>query len=560
LGYAGHGCGCVTGLVGRLRESGQALARVFGNPGLRRLQLAFVGSIVGDWAYAVAVAVYAFDQGGATAVGLLGVVRYLTMAVALPFASVLADRYPRRRVMLATDCVRAGLVFAAAGVIAAGGPSLLVYALAIATALAGTAFRPAQAALLPVLAGDPAELTAANVASSVIESVGFFAGPALGGLLLAVANVQTVYVVNALTFLWSAAIIFTLHSPEDAAAKEKTVEQREPFRRHASAGFRAILGDRNLRLIIGVFCAQTVVAGALVVIVVTLALDQLHISQSGVGYLNAVLGVGGLVGGFVALVLAQRGRLARDFGVGVLLWSAPLLAVAAWPNVGVAAAAMALIGVGNSLVDVNAYTILQRAVPDDVMGRVFGAMGSAIIGAMALGSLIMPILIRTIGLRPGLVALGGTVVAVVILALAGLRRIDVTVLAPAGLDLLRRVSLLAPLPEPIIERLARALDPVDASAGDVLIREGDEGDRVYIIDEGNVVISKEGRFIARLGPADYFGEIALLRDVPRQATATAETDVRIYALDRDVFIPAVTGHHDVEELAETSMTTRLAML
>jgi len=244
----------------------------------------------------------------------------------------------------------------------------------------------------------------------------------------------------------------------------------------------------------------------------------------------------------------------------VLLWSAPLLAVAAWPTVGVAAAAMVLIGLGNSLVDVNAYTILQRAVSDDVMGRVFGAMGSALIGAMALGSLVMPILIKTIGLRAGLVVLGGTVVAVVLVALTGLRRIDTSVLAPVGLDLLRQVSIFAPLPEPIIERLARALDPVEASAGHVVMTEGDEGDRVFIIETGNVVVSKDGRFVARLGPADFFGEIALLRDVPRTATVTAETDVRMYALDRDVFLPAVTGHHDVEELAETAMTTRLAML
>ena len=87
-------------------------------------------------------------------------------------------------------------------------------------------------------------------------------------------------------------------------------------------------------------------------------------------------------------------------------------------------------------------------------------------------------------------------------------------LAPAGLDLLRRVSILAQLPEPIIERLARALDPVEAGAGDIVIREGDEGDRFFIIEHGNVVISKSGRFVARLGPADYCGEIALLRDVP----------------------------------------------
>ena len=147
-----------------------------------------------------------------------------------------------------------------------------------------------------------------------------------------------------------------------------------------------------------------------------------------------------------------------------------------------------------------------------------------------------------------------------LLALAGLRRIDLTALAPPGLELVRRISIFTALPEPILERLARALIRVEGKPGDVLIREGDEGDRFYAIEEGTVVVSKEGRWVADLGPGDYFGEIALLKDVPRTATVTAKTDAKLYALERDVFIPAVTGHHDVQELAETAMTTRLAML
>jgi MFS family permease len=548
----------------KLRESGQALASVFRNTGLRRVELAFVGSIVGDWAYAVAVAVYAFDQGGTTAVGVLAVIRYVSMALILPVASILADRFPRKFVMLGSDLMRAALVFAAAAVIAAGGPALAVYALAIATAIAATPFRSAQAALLPGLARDPGELTAANVASSTIESVGFFAGPALGGILLAVSDIQTVYIFNAVTFLWSAAFTIRIPPPLTAGSEEQEEEQKAEegpgFFATASAGFRAIIGDRNLRLLIGVFCAQTVVAGALMVIVVALALDELDLGQSGVGYLDAVLGVGGLVGGFVALVLAQRGKLALDFGIGVMLWSAPLLAIAAWPTVWMAIVAMVLIGLGNSLVDINAFTILQRVVPDEVLGRVFGAMESALIGAMAGGALLMPLLINTMGLRAGLLVVGGGVAILVLVSLAGLHRIDKTVLAPVGRDLLARISLFGPLPEAIIERLARALIPVQATAEQVVIEEGGEGDRFYVIEEGTVVVSKDGRWVARLGPGDFFGEIALLRDVPRTATVTAETDVKLYALERDVFIPAVTGSHDVEELADTAMATRLAML
>ncbi len=548
----------MAGFGDKLRESRRALASVFSNPGLRRIQLAFVGSIVGDWAYAIAVAVYAYDQGGPAAVGLLGVARYFSMALVLPLASTLADRYPRKWVMLASDVLRAALVLLAAAVIAADGPPLAVYGLAIVTAIVGTCFRPAQAALLPGLARDPGELTAANVASSTIESVGFFLGPALGGVLLAVADIEVVYVVNAATFLWSAVFIAGLHAVPIATKND--ADKHPSLLRGASAGFAAILGARDLRLVVGVYCAQTLVAGASLVFVVTLALDELDLGSAGVGYLNAVMGIGGLVGGFVALVLAQRGRLARDFGFGVLLWSAPLLAVAAWPSVGTAAVAMVLIGLGNSVVDINAYTILQRTVPDEVMGRVFGAMESAVIGAMACGALVMPLLIEAFGIRVALAVVGGGVAAVVVLALAGLRRIDRTALAPAGLDLVRGITILGALPEPILERLARALIPVEARAGDVVIHEGHEGDRFYVIEEGTVVVSKERRWVAQLGPGDYFGEIALLRDVPRTATVTAETDVKLRALERDVFISAVTGHHDVQELAETAMATRLAML
>jgi CRP-like cAMP-binding protein len=179
---------------------------------------------------------------------------------------------------------------------------------------------------------------------------------------------------------------------------------------------------------------------------------------------------------------------------------------------------------------------------------------------MAGGALLMPLLIETIGIRAGMAVLGGVVSLVVIVALAGLRRIDATALAPAGLDLLRRIAIFEVLPEPILERLARALRPIHVEAGEVIIPEGAEGDLFYAIEEGKVVVSKEGRRVAELGPGDYFGEIALLRGVPRTATVTAQTDVKLQALERDVFIPAVTGHHDVQELAETHMATRLAML
>ena len=200
----------------QLRESASSFGDVLKNRNLRRINVALTGSVIGDWAYSIAIAVWAYREGGATAVGLFGVVRYITMAFAAPLLAALADRYPKKLVMIGADVVRAALVFGAVALIALDGPSLAVYALALATAWTGQAFRPAQAALLPSLATNPQELTGANVVASTIESVGFFLGPAIAGLLLAVADVEIVLAFNAMTFVWSAAMLAGL--PRSPAA------------------------------------------------------------------------------------------------------------------------------------------------------------------------------------------------------------------------------------------------------------------------------------------------------------------------------------------------------
>ncbi|MFN8022911.1 MAG: MFS transporter [Acidimicrobiales bacterium] len=546
----------------QFRESRAAIAGVVRNPGLRRLNVALVGSVIGDWAYAVAASVYAYSQGGATAVGLIGVARYVLVAVVAPFASLLADRLDRRRVMIVVDLVRGALVLTAAAIIETDGPAIAVYVLAIVVALVGTPFRPSQAALLPQLAEHPDELTAANVASSTIESVGFFVGPALAGLLLAVTDPAAVYAFDALTFVWSAVVVLGLRLPEGVSAVPKRAddEPSDGFLRESMAGYREILRSRDLRLVIGLYCAQTLVAGASLVFVVAIALDLLDLGDGGVGLLEAALGVGGLLGGAVALVLSRRGRLAADFGVGVALWALPLLLIAAWPVLPTALLAMATIGLANSVVDINASTILQRLVPDAVMGRVFGAMDSAVIGGMALGAAVMPLLLHTIGLRPGLAVIGGLVTLLVLLGSAGLARIDRHTLGPAGLEVLRRVPMLAALPEPVLERLARGSEQVRVPAGEVVFREGQAGDRFYVIESGRVDVAIRDQFVRSQTAGESFGEIALLRDVPRTATITAASDTVLRSIDRDLFLPAVTGHGASSEQAEHVVTWRLGIV
>ena len=367
------------GHVSRLREPLQALREVFRNPNLRRIQLAWVGSITGQYAYSIALAVYAYRHGGATAVGVLIVIRMVPAAVVSPFAAVVGDRSRRELVMLASDLVRAAAVAGSALLVLGGGPEALVYALAAIVSTVGTVFHPAQAALLPSLARSPEELSAANVASSSIESVGGFAGPALGGFVLAASSVQVAFVVTAATFLWSALMVARLRpdarapQPEEPAAAAGSTTMR----RELLAGFRTVFVEPELRLIVGLYSAQTVVAGGLGVLVVVMALRLLDLGNAGVGYLNSAVGIGGLVGAAVTLALVARRRLAADFGIGVVLWGVPLLVIGLWPRPVVALLMLGLLGLGNTLVDVSALTLLQRSVSNEVLARVFGVVERA---------------------------------------------------------------------------------------------------------------------------------------------------------------------------------------
>jgi len=385
----------------------------------------------------------------------------LPAAIASPFLAGLADRYSRKLVMVVTDAIRAALMIAAAVTIWQGWSAYVVYVIVALSTVAGTAFRPAQAALLPHLARNPAELTAANVASSTLEAVGAFIGPALGGILLAVTNIETVFAVNAVSFVWSALLVFAVRS-----GSEKPHEKEVGDHSHGGgvgAGFRALFASADLLVLTGLYTAQTLVAGALNVLVVVTALALLDVDSSGVGYLNAALGVGGLVGGFVALVLATRGRLAADFGIGIALFGITLALIGITSSVAVALLALALIGLANSIVDINALTIMQRAVPDEVLARVLGVLEGILIGSIGVGGLLAPLLIHVAGIRWALILTG---FLLPVLALAATRRllsIDRRTSAPAHSDLLRGIELLAPLPLATLEALAGSLSELSVA-------------------------------------------------------------------------------------------------
>jgi MFS family permease len=538
-------------------ESFVAFRDVFANARLRRLTLALTGSELGAWSASIVFAVVAFRAGGAGAVGVLALIRFLPAAFAAPLVSVVGDRHNRVLVMLSSDLLRALALGGAAVAAFADAPVGVIYGIAGFVTIVSTVFQPAQAALVPSLAETPTQLTATNVVSSTIESVASFAGPAIGGVVVGVAGAGTAFVVCAGMFAWSAFLISLLRGGkvEGAPPPPETLWQM------ATAGFRTILLDRTVRAIMTVFTAQFVVAGALSVLVVVVALRYLDIGEGGLGALNSALGVGGLVGAIGAMTLVGRRRLATAFGAGTVLWGAPIAIIAATGTPSAVFVLLALVGLANTIVDVAGFTLLQRVVPDEVLARVFGVLESLFLGMAALGGIGASLLVDHAGIRTALVVSGLVPAAAVVFTWRLLARIDAVAVAPlTETELLRRVPFLALLPPPTLEQLASRLVRLELPAGSEIIREGDVGDRFYVLGRGRASVTSGGRHVADAEEGGYFGEIALLRDVPRTASVTADTDVEVYALERDDFLAAVTGHAASVDAAGEVVASRLERL
>jgi MFS family permease len=530
-----------------------AFRGVFANRQVRKLQIADVGATLGGWAYAVALPVYAYHAGGARAVGILFFARFVFAALAAPWLGVAADRWSRRQLMLITDIFRAALCGGMTAVAVTSGNAYAVYVLAVLSSVASVAYSPAQGALLPLLVETPEELTAANVVSNTISSVGMFAGPALGGILLALSGPAAVFAFNGAVLVWSAA--FVVQVPRDKPP-ERT--ERPRLWPELTAGFSAVLRRPALRVIVGLTGAQTLTSGLLEVLLVVLAINLLHAGNAGVGWLNAAIGIGSIVGAFVVAVVAARRRLATGFALGIVVSVVPIALAAGVSTLAPALVLFGIIGAGSVLVEVGGITLLQRSTENEVLGRVFAVMETTILGALAIGSLVAPALVSWLGSKGALIATGVFLPPLLLPLWPSLRRIDAeAVIAEEPLELLRRIEIFAELPEPVLERLAGGATGVSTAAGQVVIALGEIGNHYYVIAAGRAVVEPEEGAKRELGPGEGFGEIALLRDVPRTATVRAVEPLQLYAIKRDDFLAAVTGHAPTLAAAENFVLSRL---
>ena len=526
------------------------LGTVGHNAELRRVELAFAAFNGAEWAVWIAMLVYAYEQGGATTAGLVALAQLVPAGLFAPVAAGRADRMRPGRVLAFGYAAQAVAMAATGAVLLASGPALLAYALAAVAATAVTITRPAQAALLPTLARTPDELTATNVVGGWIESVSMLAAPAAAGVLLGLGGPGWVFVTMAALAALGGVLVAPLAGPPPAGGREAATE----------SAWHLLTGAPQARLLVGLLGAQYVAIGALDVLYVVLAVSVLDLGGSGAGFLNAAFGAGGVAGIAATAALVGRARLAPALGVSIVVWGVAFGVLAAWPTVLGTFLLLTVAGGARSLFDVAGRTLLQRTAAPHVLARVFGLLEGLSMAGLAAGSLLAPALVGLGGPRTALLGLALLLPALALATRRSLAAADRAATVPVvQAGLLRALPIFAPLPGTQLERVARNLEPLTAAPGETVIRQGDVGDRFYVVASGELEALYDGNAVSQLGRGDGFGEIALLRDVPRTVTIVARTESALYALERDDFLDALTGSARARREAERIADERMAV-
>ncbi|MGH2406871.1 MAG: MFS transporter [Candidatus Limnocylindrales bacterium] len=519
-------------------------------PLVRLLGGEFISSI-GDWLYLVALLVLVYQESNdPVLLGIVGAARVLPYVLLSIPAGIVADRYDRRLVLLITDVARGLIMLAMAGLVMVHGPLWAIVSLAVLATCFSCFFGPTIGAYLPALVRDERELGPANSAWSTLDNLAFVIGPAVGGLLIGASGLTLAFLLNAVSFGFVAIVLWMLPSPARTAESTKAVQARAAD--EASKPRFESLGPHAVPLLglATVDATTSFVFGGLGVLTVLLAVDQLGAGEAGTGYLNAAVGVGGVIGALGSGAFVVRPGLRLPLIFGSLALALGVGALGLTQTLAPALIAMAIASAGSLITEVVSTTIFQRVIPDAIRGRALGAIATLGTLAYAAGSLVLPVAAGIFTIGPVLIASAGIVLVGVIVA-AGL------IGAAAGraptAEVMSAATRAADLPvftgvarSALIAAFARAAE-MDVPAGTVVVRQGAPADRFYVILEGTFVVDQAaapGAAAARLrsmGQDEVFGEIGLLTGAPRTATVTAEGHGRLLALEAADFLELVSS-------------------
>lgn len=547
-----------------------AYRKLAGNRPLVRLLAGEFISGIGNWLYLVALLVVIYRvSGDPVLLGLVGAARILPYVFLSVPAGILADRLDRRFVLITSDVARGLLMLVLAWLAQTGGSPVAMIVVAVLATCFATLFYPAIGAMIPALARDESEFGPANSANETLTMLAFVLGPAIGGILVAASDLAFAFLLNAISFAVSAAVVWGL--PPSKAQRAATIEAavvgsdvaagvEEASTATTSDGTRAQPVAREhvgawsaipRRAIAGVFAVDltgSFVAQSMLILIVILAGEVYRSGDEAVGWLNSAIGIGGVAGALVTSVLVLRRSLAPALLLGAVTAGLSILALSLTNDLRLAFVLLLVYAAAGIAIDVSDSTIFQRVVPDELRGRASGAWMTVNTLFQALGAATAPILFTVLGLSLmailGALVIAGGFAAVALIGPAAVRE-------PTTFELelmrARRLPVFVGLPAARLDHALRRLQHVTVPAGTVIVRQDEPADRFYIVSSGHVavtIVDRPGeaeRHIRDLGPDDVFGEIGLLTHAPRTATVTAIDDVVVLALAGHEFITLVSS-------------------
>jgi predicted MFS family arabinose efflux permease len=522
----------------------------------RNLLSGLVVSGTGNWLYNVALLVYVLDRTGSPGwVAAVSVAKLLPLILFSAIGGVLADRYDRRRVMLASDLIRAALMVALAATVVSDGFLVLVLAVVAVDSVVATPYFPAVGALTPSLVADE-DLAAANALTGVVDNITITLGPALGSVLLLMGSPSMAIALNAITFLVSALFVWRIRNSDvgDSDAEPESLRHR------LTTGVRAMTSSPDIMLLVLISLGFTLTFGMEIVLFPLIADELLSTGADGLGWLLGASGLGGVLGTWLAARLASRPRTGSILVAATILTALPLLALTVIGEPAIAYLVLLVEGVGFVVGDVITVTTIQRVAAGAVVGRVFGLLDTVFIAAILAGNLLAGVAVNIIGLRPTMVVGSAILVGCGLIALPRARRLDRDAYERAAavadrVSLLERLRIFDGASQVALESVATAATELHVSPGTVVVREGELADAFYVIRAGTLTVV---RAEITLGPEDYFGEIGILEHVPRTATVTATTGADLYRIDADAFVAALNeAPAGMRRLADT-LAGRLA--
>ena len=524
------------------------------NPAIMRMLIAWLLFVLAEYSVWIGMLVYAYAHGGPTTAGVIAVAQLVPGIVIAPLVAAFTDRWSPTLVLVASLVLQTlGMAMTAVAIYSDWVP-IAAYAAATAAATAVTATRPALAVAVPALACEVDELTASNTAQGWLESIGIVGSGLATGIALASGSVGLVFVIGAGATALAAFLVIGIQVV--AIRPEEADDQGGPLVA-VRQGLQVLRENPATRLLVGLITAQYVVIGALDLLFVLLAVSVLDTGAEWTGYLNTAYGLGGVLGGVVAAGLLGR-RLAGSLVASGVVVSVALALTAVSHRPSLTVLLLVVTGLGRAVIDIATRTLLQRTVPPDQLGRIFGDVEALSGVGLAVGSLLVPAfhalggatlaLIGTALVIPACGVLGGRA----ILCLDSSARVPIVEIA-----LLRSMPHFRALPTPELEGLASAAQRRTYADGETIIGQGDPGDDFYAIAEGRVSVFVDGTFVASRARPEGLGEIALLHKAPRSATVVADGPVVLYALDGPTFVSVVTGHESTRRRADALADARL---